>query len=129
MTQFRSYWGAIVALMLFHALASRTLLISRWMVLLLAVSAGSALAFPTYRYLQVGQFFLPAGGINLLISASQANPHPSSADGEAVDSVITMSDALLTAEKWRAEGLSNSEINKKAEGLASALRSDGMKFN
>jgi hypothetical protein len=140
-TQFRSYWGAIVALMLFYALASRTFLISRWMVVLFAVSAGSALAFPTYRYLQVGQFFLPAGGINLLISASQANPHPSStvktlikaagfpdasAHGELLDSGITMSKALLAAEKWRAEGLSNSEINEKAEELASALHSDGM---
>ncbi|WP_152971348.1 hypothetical protein [Rhizobium ecuadorense] len=36
-----------------------------------------------------------------------------------------MSDALLIAEKWRAEGRSNSEINEKAEELASALRSDG----
>ncbi|MBY5400187.1 hypothetical protein AB9F35_32890 [Rhizobium leguminosarum] len=140
-TQFRSYWGAIVALMLFYALASRTFLISRWMVVLFALSAGSALAFPTYRYLQVGQFFLPAGGINLLISASQANPHPSStvktlikaagfsdasAHGEALASGITMSDALSAAEKWRAEGLSNSEINEKAEELASALHSDGM---
>ncbi|TAY00051.1 hypothetical protein [Rhizobium leguminosarum] len=140
-TQFRSYWGAIVALMLFYALASRTFLISRWMVVLFAVSAGSALAFPSYRYLQVGQFFLPAGGINLLISASQANPHPSStvktlikaagfsdasAHGEALASGITMSDALSAAEKWRAEGLSNGEINEKAEELASALHSDGL---
>lgn len=140
-TQFRSYWGAIVALMLFYALVSRSLLISRWMVVLFAVSAGSALAFPTYRYLQTGHFFLPAGGINRIISASQVNPHPSSAVkalihaagfsdaaalGEGRDSGITMSDTLSAAEKWRSEGLSNSEINEKAEELASALRSDGM---
>ncbi|ANM15754.1 hypothetical protein AMK06_CH00815 [Rhizobium sp. N541] len=134
-TQFRSYWGAIVALMLFYALISRAFLISRWMVVLFAVSAGSVLAFPTYRYLQDGQFFLPAGGINLLISASQANPHPSSTVNTLLNvagfpdtlthSGITMSDALLIAEKWRAEGRSNSEINEKAEELASALRSDG----
>ncbi len=140
-TQFRSYWGAIVALMVLYSLFSRGLLFSRWTVVLFAVSACSALAFPGYRYLQTGQFFLPSGGINRLISASQVNFHPSPdittifenadlppslAPSDALTRGINMSDALLIAEKWRTDGLSNLEIDQKAGELAGMLINDGI---
>lgn len=140
-TQFRSYWGAIVALMLFYSLITQRLLFSRWILALFAVSAFSALLFPAYRYVQTGQFFLPSGGINLLISESQANRTPSIEVTRLFDRAglppalehsdmlrrgVTMDDALKIAEKWRSDGLSNAEINQRSGKLARGLGLDGL---
>ncbi|MBW9056656.1 hypothetical protein [Rhizobium mesosinicum] len=140
-TQFRSYWGAIVASMLFCSLITQRLLFSRWTLVLFAISAISTLLFPAYRYAQTGQFFLPSGGINLLISGSQANRAPSIEVTRLFDRAglpptlepsdmlrrgVTMDDALKIAEKWRSDGLSNAEINQRSWKLARALGWDGL---
>jgi hypothetical protein len=146
LTQFRSYWGAAVALMLFISIAYRGLLWTRWPFVLGIIAVSSALLFPGYRYLQTGQFFLPGGGINSLISASHANPQPSdkvkavfsAADlpreidiDRLLSDGISMTDALSIASHWRSAGLSNKEIEDQSAYLAGLLKNEqaGVQLN
>jgi hypothetical protein len=145
-TQFRSYWGAILALMTFCALGASRRVWSGWTIALILVSLCAAGAFPVYRYLQIGSFFLPSGGINFLVSGSQVNPRPSGQVLAAFEGVelpeslpasklirdgITMEDAINIANYWRDEGLSNEAIVGRAGDLGKVLRNDGalVQFN
>jgi len=140
-TQFRSYWGAIIAAMLFCCLLSRKRLWSRWLPILIIVSISAVGAYPAYRFLQTGRFFMPSGGLNFLVAGFQINPHPSidvrnlfytvdfpsslSRDQE-IEKGMAMDDVLKLAQFWHDEGLENTAINRQAIVLGQALSNDGI---
>ncbi|NEJ22539.1 hypothetical protein GR247_20530 [Rhizobium leguminosarum] len=139
-TQFRSYWGVTIALMLCCALQRRKLILSVWMPLLLLVAVGAATAFPIYRFIQTGQFFLPQGGMNSFITGLQVNPNPSNKVRETFDGIefppslpasailsngLNLRLALDIGHFWRNVGLSDGAINDRAERLGKALTNDG----
>lgn len=139
-TQFRSYWGLAVTGMLFVTLLRRRLVWSFWTPVLLVTALASATAFPIYRYTQMGELFLPEGGMNILISGFQVNSKPSDVARSAFSGIqfppeaqpsilfdkgLDWLTALKIAKTWQDSGLSNSAINKRATELGSALRNDG----
>lgn len=139
-TQFRSYWGAIITLMMAASLLKRRLVFSVWMPLLIAVALGAAAAFPLYRYCQTGEFFLPQGAMNSLITGLQVNPHPSDRVRAAFDAAdlppsapesvvlskgLDLRAAMDIGRQWRAAGLDDSAINARAEQLGKILAGDG----
>jgi hypothetical protein len=140
-TQFRSYWGVIVAAMLFCCLLSRRRLWSKWLPILIIVSISAAGAYPAYRFLQTGRFFMPSGGLNFLVSGFQINPHPSidvrnlfytvdfpsslSRDQE-IEKGMAMDDILKLAQFWHDKGLENAAVNHQAMVLGEALSNDGI---
>ncbi|EJJ28061.1 hypothetical protein [Rhizobium sp. CF142] len=140
-TQFRSYWGAIIAAMLFCCLLYRGRLLSRWLPILIITSISSAVAYPAYRFLETGRFFMPSGGLNFLVAGFQINPHPSIAVRNLFDTVdfpsslprdqkietgMVMDDVLKLAQFWHEEGLENAAINRQAIDLGQALSNDGI---
>ncbi|WP_141105609.1 hypothetical protein [Rhizobium sp. R635] len=142
-TQFRSYWGVTVVLMLCCALQRRRLILSAWMPLLLLVATSAATAFPVYRFIQTGQFFLPQGGMNSFITGLQVNPNPSNKVREVFDGLefppslpasVILSSGLnlrLTLDIghfWRNGGLDDEAINDRAERLGKALTNDGLEI-
>jgi hypothetical protein len=140
-TQFRSYWGLIIAAMLFITLLKRKLVLSIWMPLLLVTAVASATAFPLYRLGQTGEFFLPQVGMNILISRLQVNPKPSEAVRKSFAQVefppsipparlfakgLDAETALNIGQFWRDTGLDNDAINSRAQKLGAALGNDGL---
>lgn len=139
-TQFRSYWGLAVTGMLLVTLLKRRLTRTLFTPVLLVTVFVSAAAFPIYRFTNTGEFFLTEGGMNVLICGFNVNTKPSDnartifkgieLPQEAQTSVLfdkrlDWLTALKIAETWQASGLSNSEINKRATELGTALRNDG----
>lgn len=140
-TQFRSYWGAAVALMVFLTLAWRRRLLSAWTVLLVVIALSAAAAFPIYRYARTGLFYLPEGGMNVLVSGLQVNPKPSEAVRAAFGAIdfppslpaqtvlakgLDATSALTLGEHWQAAGLDHAAINRRAQELGALLRNDGV---
>lgn len=142
-TQFRSYWGAVLTLMMAVSLLKRRLLFSVWIPLLTLVALVAAAAFPFYRYCQTGEFFLPQGAMNSLITGLQVNPDPSDkvrATFEAADFPTSMPSSVVLSKgldlrgavaigrEWRAAGLDDDAINARAERLGKALAGDGFEI-
>jgi hypothetical protein len=140
--QFRSYFGMIVV-----ALAACTLLwTGKWRstrtILLVAVFGISVLIFPAYRFFSTGKFFMPSLGCNTLLLSLRADAQPSSrlvpaferADlprnysaSDVLTKGLDYTDIIQIAEYWRASGLSDAQINRRANNLAAWLLQDGIR--
>lgn len=142
-TQFRSYWGLALLLMLFVALFKRKQLFTLWVPAALATAIAAALVFPAYRFLETGAFFMPELGMNKLQCGLWVNPHPSDEAKQAfseipfpptlsredlLDKGLNMEGAVVLGRFWESSGLNNDDINKRAEQLGATLANDGFEM-
>ncbi len=141
-TQFRSYFGIMVAVLGAVVLFRTGRWRSRRLIILIAVGGASILAFPTYRFLAIRQFFMPSFGSNALVWALWADPEPSTnlisvfeqADlppeytaREILANGLDYKGAALIARHWRQEGLTDAQIDNRTHELAKQLHRDGMR--
>jgi len=139
-TQFRSYWGMAVAGMLMLSLL-RTRMLLPWLGPIVAIAGlVSVLAFPAYRWMRTGEFFLPQGGMNLLVSGLNVDVQPCPDAVSALESLpwppgfgarqalekgLDAYQCMDIGDHWRSIGMDNRTINANAERVGTMLRNDG----
>lgn len=139
LAQFRSYFG----LLLFGAslIALYRFLISNFRLscILVLTLAISLLVFPAYRYLKTGLFWLPTLGMNKLKTGWGVNPLPTEEALKKLESFdfpdklaplarvnkgLSYSETADVALHWRATGLTDFEINRRALAAGTILAND-----
>jgi hypothetical protein len=140
--QFRSYFAAMVTALVLVVLLRTGRCLSKRLIILLAVLAVSILAFPTYRFFTIQQFFMPSMGSNALLSALWADPTPSNnlvpvfehsqlpkefTAREILLKGLDYNGVALIAQHWRQEGLTDEQIVRRAGALAKLVNQDGVR--
>jgi hypothetical protein len=142
--QFRSYYGLLTAgLGLTAILGHMRYVPKRNIALFVGAALIGSLMFPAFRYFQIGKFFLPSGGINSLMAALWANPHPgndvsyafsrfpfpselSAKDVLALPGGLDYQQAERLGDFWLEQGLSPAQINRICASLATSLLNDNL---
>jgi hypothetical protein len=140
-TQFRSYWGAAITLMLVASLLLSGSASLRRLLVISVLAASSALAFPAYRWWKTGDFFLPRSGLNTLVSGLNIDVAPSATVLQAVEDLplpegvsaqtlvsrrIDAYACIPIAAHWRSLGMDDDAIVRLAEEVGGKLRNDGL---
>jgi hypothetical protein len=142
-TQLRSYWGAAAAMMIVVALMARRNgfpALFRRVAILTVVAGVSAVAFPVYRYIATGEFFLTRYGLNAIQYSYHATPGLSQQVREQVERqqlpqavkdvlikderTFYLKDMLKTGRFWRSLGLSGADIARKGEEIGRLIAGD-----
>jgi hypothetical protein len=139
-TQIRSYYGPLLALLITVALFQKRLLGSRYFVYLALSAAIAALSFPLYRARLTGDFFLPhVGGLDNLVVSSLADPRPGPSVAQAWSRVpvptdlpsshilasgLTWSEAEKVGMYWKTAGFTRNQVDRRAQGLAALYQRD-----
>jgi hypothetical protein len=141
-TQFRSYFGLLLAGASALLLARNEMPRGRVLALLCVVVAAGSLAFPLYRFAVTGNFWLPQLGVNKLQAGWWVNPVPTQRALEelrsfdfpaellpeqTVNKGHDSDEATAVALYWRNTGLSDLEINAKAMAAGAVLANDSAK--
>jgi hypothetical protein len=137
--QFRSYYGLIIVAFTLTVLLKHGMLLSKYILICCLVTLTAFMSFPMYRYYITDRFLMPSAGMNALMAGWWVNPLPSaevmsnfhdsmfpgdlSAD-KLVNKGLEYEQAIELSYFWRAEGLSDVEINTRAEKLGALLRND-----
>jgi hypothetical protein len=139
-TQFRSYFGLIVAALAGIVLVQTGKWRSGRSIVLAAVFLGSVLVFPVYRYFSIGELFMPSFGTNRLVWSLWADPKPSNElvqvfeesdlppDYPARDILskgLDYVDVSRIASHWKEKGLTDVQIDQRARKIGARVLTDG----
>lgn len=138
-TQFRSYFGILlfgVYLISMRNLKLKNIGVSLILSLIMILSI---LAFPSYRYLKIGVYWLPSLGMNMLQTGWRSNPNPTKEALQKIEAFdfpnnllpdarinkgLDYNDVTDIALHWHQNGLTDIEINRMAIKAGSILAND-----
>lgn len=138
-TQFRSYFGVLLFGASLISLYKFNISYLRTSFILAFCLAISVLAFPAYRYVETGAFWLPGLGMNKLQAGWWINPNPTKetlrklerfdfpanlSPSTRTNKGLDYNEATSIALHWRKNGLTDQEINRRAVSAGELLAND-----